>query len=210
MNSTFYTDLKSALAKPIPGASAHLNMVPSGRTEKYMSPNGSYKKASVHITVFEKNSEPHLLYIKRASVIKDDKHSGQISFPGGQLEDSDLTLEDCALRETNEELGLDISKIERLGPITPIYVYVSNFMVYPFVGIYHGIPKYTLQKSEVDFVIEAPIRDLLSDSIIKIKDIPVRDLVLRDVPYYDLQGETLWGATAMMTSEFISVLKSIA
>lgn len=210
VNNTFYQDLKSALANPLPGTAAQLNMAPGGRSEKYMTPSGTYKKASVHLTIFEKNSEPHLLFIKRASIIKEDKHSGQISFPGGQLEDSDLTLEDCALRETNEELGLDISKIKRLGPITPIYVYVSNFMVYPFVGIYQGVPKYTLQKSEVDYVIEAPICDFLSDSIIKTKDIPIRDMILSDVPYYDLQGETLWGATAMMTSEFISILKSIA
>lgn len=210
MNSNFYQDLKSAISKSLPGKTAHLKMAPALRSEKYMSPNGSYKKASVHLTVFEKDSEPHLIFIKRASVIKEDKHSGQIGFPGGQVEESDKSLEDCALRETNEELGLNLSKIELLGPMTPIYVYVSNFMVYPFVGIYHGDPEYILQKSEVDYVIEAPISDFLDDSIIKTKDIQIRQGILKDVPFYDLQGETLWGATAMMTSEFISIIKSIA
>ncbi len=210
MNSNFYPNLKSALSKSLPGKNAHLKMAPDLRSEKYMSPSGAYKKASVHLTVIEKNLEPHLLFIKRASLVKEDKHAGQIGFPGGQLEESDESFEDCALRETNEELGLDISKIELLGPMTPIYVYVSNFMVYPFVGIYHGDLDYTLQKSEVDYVIEAPISDFLNDSIVKTKDIQIRQGLLKNVPYYDLQGETLWGATAMMTSEFITIIKSIA
>jgi len=208
VNKAFISKLKSALQETLPGKEAHYKMATADRFENFMNPSGPYKKASVHLTLFEKDTVPHILFIKRAAVTK-DKHSGQISFPGGQLDEVDKSLEECALRETHEELGLDLSRINLLGAMTPIYVYVSNFMVYPFIGIYDGLPEYTLQKSEVDYVIEVPIESFLSETIIMRKDINVRDVILKDVPYYNLNGETLWGATAMMTSEFVSIIKAL-
>lgn len=145
------------------------------------------------------------IYIKRPKRNPHDKHSGQISFPGGQVEPQDKTLEDTAVRETEEELGIPRAKIEVLGQLSSMYVFVSNFNVIPYIGYLPEVPNYNIQASEVDYPLSISIDNLVSQMPPQKKEIKVRNITLKEVPYYDVKGDTLWGATAMITSEFLDI-----
>jgi len=146
-----------------------------------------------------------LTYIKRPSNNPHDKHGGQISFPGGQREPHDKDLKETAIRETEEELGLSREHFEVLGPISKVYVFVSDFNVQPYVGYAKEPLVFAPQKSEVDYVINYPLKKLVTNPILS-KDHTIRGFTLKDIPYYNLQGETLWGATGMMTAEFLKII----
>jgi len=152
--------------------------------------------------------EWHITFIKRP-VHPLDKHSGQISFPGGGMDDSDDTYQACALRETEEEVGIPRDQINVIGALTKLYVYASNNLVYPYVGYIAEPLKFTIQESEVERVITCPMSYFENESIVKHTVIQGRGYRLNHVPYYDLYGEILWGATAMMMSELVHLWKQI-
>ncbi len=168
----------------------------------YSIPEKDYKTACVNFLLYEKDGEAYVCYIKRKE-INGDPHSGQISLAGGQLEAQDSSLEDCALRELEEEIGVSRQDAQLIRQLTPLYVYVSNFLVYPYITTLDYTPNFELQVSEVHSVLEVPLSYLSNPQIFGKTDIKVRGSVLKNVPYYDLFGHVLWGATAMMTSEFL-------
>ncbi len=155
-----------------------------------------------------KGNQWHITYIER-TVQAQDKHSGQISFPGGKMEDQDDSLASCAIRETQEELGIDGGSLEVVGSLSPLYVYASDFMVYPFVGILDFEPSYRSQKSEVARIIEMPLTYFMQKGRVQYTDLELRETTLRNVPYFDLEGKILWGATAMITKELIHIWERI-
>jgi 8-oxo-dGTP pyrophosphatase MutT (NUDIX family) len=144
--------------------------------------------------------------MERTSRYPADKHAGQISFPGGRKEDNETILE-CALRETHEEIGIEASEIEVLGSLSELYIGVSNFLVYPYLAIAKNELVYTPEVEEVQSIIESPIDYLFHPDTVKQKDITAGKRTLKNVPYYDLHGKTLWGATAMITSEILALIK---
>ena len=178
----------------------------ASEAERYYTDQSTARKAAVMALFMPINQEWHLLYMKRPQHPK-DMHSGQISFPGGGLEGKE-SLEQCALRETYEEIGVPVDAIEVIGSLTKLYVYASNNLVFPYVGYVKQTLELQLQESEVEKVIPVPMSYFdRPDEIIKTKTLTVRDHTLYDVPYYDLFGETIWGATAMITSELIHIWK---
>lgn len=123
------------------------------------------------------------------------------------MEPSDKDLAETALRETREEIGISEDKVELLGALTHLYIPVSNFLVHPFVGLHSGTPDFKLQQAEVRKIITPPLDLFLSPDCKKTKDIAFANgVTLKDVPYYDVHGRVLWGATAMIIAEFLSVL----
>ncbi len=158
--------------------------------------------AAVVILLFKKDEKWHTVYMLRRSH-PNDKHSGQISFPGGKYEQSDENLETCALRELAEETGIDVSNVKILGKLNEVFVKVSNFLVVPFVGVVDAEPKFTPDKTEVEKLIVVSIPSLVDPKLRDTVDITVRGNVLKDIPYFDLKGHTLWGATAIMTAELL-------
>ena len=135
-------------------------------------------------------------------------HSNQVSLPGGLREATDPDLVTTALRETREELGINDSLIQVLGSLTKLNIPVSGIEVSPFVGFYPGIPQFDPDPSEVSYLIEIPLADLLNpqnmrDGVRIILNKPVR------VPYFHLEGEQVWGATAMILSEFLEILRKL-
>lgn len=198
--------LNEALKKPLPGWEGQKIMSSVGYDLHRQAKNSS-KKAAVMLLLFpDENGAIQTVYIQRPSNNPNDKHSGQISFPGGQVEKDDKSMEETAIRETYEEIGIASHSISILGALSTIYVFVSDFIVSPYVGFSSTIPEFTLQKSEVHKVITYPI-SLLQKQKKKVKDLKVSNYMLKDIPYYDLNGETLWGATAMITSEFLEILR---
>lgn len=166
------------------------------------------RKAGVLALLAPKENEWNVIFIKRASHPL-DKHSGQISFPGGGLEKVDASLEDCALRETFEEIGVAQESIKVLGPLTKLYVFASNNLVFPYVGYIEEQQDFKIQEDEVERVITVPLAYFTDETIIKSTSLSVRNLTIDDVPYYDVYGEVLWGATAMMMSELIELWKKL-
>lgn len=134
-------------------------------------------------------------------------HSGQVSLPGGRYEPSDRDLSDTALRETEEEIGVIASSVELLGALSELYIPPSNFMVHPFVGWTDRRPVFIPDHQEVEEVIEADLTDLMDDRKIKKRKIPLRNGLVILAPCFELGGSVVWGATAMILSEFREVVR---
>ncbi len=133
-------------------------------------------------------------------------HKGQVSLPGGAQEPGE-TLETTALREVAEELGIAASCIEVLdGPLTPVYIPISGFRVTPFVGFAPIRPALTAAPDEVIEIIEAPLEAIVDDGSIHEEEWDIRG-ESRSVPFFAIHGHKVWGATAMMLSEFAEMLK---
>lgn len=206
MDRAFIEILKTRLSQPLPGRTAQSKMAPASRRE--FSPAPDARIACVLALLYPKSKVWNIALIERVtSNIKNDRHSGQISFPGGQYETSDRLLESAALREAEEEIGVLSSDISLIGQLSDVYIPVSNFLVHPFVGFMEYTPEFVPQPSEVKSILEVPILQLKDPSSIRFTDLKISSgMTLENVPYYNLHGHIVWGATAMMLSEFVDVL----
>ncbi|ALJ04997.1 NUDIX hydrolase [Pseudalgibacter alginicilyticus] len=136
-------------------------------------------------------------------------HSAQIGFPGGKLEKQDASLEETALRETFEELGVPITRMEVVCELSQIYIPPSNFYVQPFIGISKTTPNFIKQDSEVEAILEVPLHHFLDDKLVATKKVSTSYSVDVEVPAFILNNHIVWGATAMMLSEIKDLLKQI-
>ncbi|MBP7274208.1 MAG: CoA pyrophosphatase [Saprospiraceae bacterium] len=201
--------LQKRLRQPLPGWYAQRNMAASQmRSISPIAPPQDAKQSAVLFTLFEKNSDWFTLLIERTQRNVSDKHSGQISFPGGKRDMADNSLQATAIRETWEEIGLMISEKEILGALTPLYIPVSNFWVQPFLAHIIIPQTFTIQPTEVVQVLEVKLDDLLDSNNLRLKDVQVGSgFQLKNVPHFMVNGVAVWGATAMMINELLTLLK---
>ena len=136
-------------------------------------------------------------------------HSAQIGFPGGKLEAQDRSLEDAAVRETFEEIGVPIQDIEVLRPLTEVYIPPSNFYVLPFLGFTRKTPKFIKEESEVEQIIEVLLHHFMDDENVTTKTVATSYNVEVEVPAFELNEHIVWGATAMMLSEIKDILNNV-
>lgn len=136
-------------------------------------------------------------------------HSAQVGFPGGKLEKSDASIQEAALRETYEEIGVPAQTIEVLKKMTQVYIPPSNFFVQPYVGLTTKTPKFIKQDDEVEDIIEVALRDLLDETNVITERVSTSYKVNVDVPAFKLNEHVVWGATAMMLSEIKDLLKEM-
>jgi 8-oxo-dGTP pyrophosphatase MutT (NUDIX family) len=197
--------LERELEEELPGYQAHIKMAPKERQE-YTDIPDTHIKACVLALLFPKNKAWHITLIHRVSDNPNDPHAGQLGFPGGKFEDTDYSYQDCALREAEEELGITASEIGIIGELSSLYIPLSNYLIYPFVGFLSSEPDFNPQKSEVSSVITLPLNDLIDNRNKKQTKIETTTKTLEDVPYYDVHDIPLWGATAMIISELEHVL----
>ena len=136
-------------------------------------------------------------------------HSNQVGFPGGRVEEDDRDLEETALRETEEEVGIPQKDIRVIKKMTQIYIPPSNFWVQPYIGLMDKTPVLVPQESEVEAVLEIALEDFLSDSCLTRQTLSTSYAKNIEVPAFLLSGHVVWGATAMMLSEMKEVLKQV-
>jgi 8-oxo-dGTP pyrophosphatase MutT (NUDIX family) len=205
----FIKKLSDRYAKGLPGREHQLKMgVPHSYAR--MEPPPDARKACVLILLFLKDKAWHVLLTERSTNLN-DRHKGQISFPGGQIEAHDESRAACALREAHEEVGVLPHQVQIIGEMTDLYIAVSNFHVFPFLAWTDTPPQYQRQISEVKQIIETPLSILQDLGNQKTMDLNVYDgsLVLKDVPYFDVFGKIVWGATAMMLSELLVLMNAV-
>jgi len=201
--------IQSGLQHPLPGVTAHNKMAHAARRAKFDVPDNA-RQASVLALLYPKLEEWHIVFIERTSRNPNDQHKGQISFPGGSYDVSDPDFKFTALREANEEIGVDPNDIQILGELTDLYIPVSNFNVNPFVGLMNYRPSFIPQESEVASILEIPFQTFLNPNIRQKTNIKITpQITMKDVPYFNIDNKILWGATAMMMSELIEVIQLV-
>lgn len=204
--TTLLESLQEA-SSTLPGRSMHRLLSPVDITD-YQPPTTGYREAAVMVLLYPKDKVWHTVYIKRTANDPRDKHAGQISLPGGKAESYDTTPAHTAAREVHEEIGVRQEHIHIINPLSDLYVSPSNFMVYPYIGIIDYTPVFVPQVSEVDGIVESSLSYLQQMPILT-KTLDVRGSNRRRIPYYNLHGHTLWGATSMITAEFVAILAKV-
>ena len=203
----FINKIADRLRQPLPGAEAQYKLAHVSRHHAPTPPD-DVRQAAVLALFYLKADDWHIVLIERESSNPNDRHGGQIGLPGGKYETSDASLQDTALREAEEEVGVDASRVEVLGALTELYIPVSNFQVNPYVGFTNYTPNFSPQIEEVRAILEVPFRVFQQPEALRSTDLRITpNITLRNVPYFAVQDKIVWGATAMMLSELIEALR---
>ena len=207
--NTIINQLRLALARPLPGLDAQLQMAPRPRVgwDPLKFPEDA-RAAAALLLLYPHNDTVNITLTVRGAELRN--HTGQVSFPGGRV-DAGETVEQAALREAYEEVGVDPRTIEVLGRLTPLHIPVSRYILHPIVAFTEIRPAFQRAEWEVARIIEAPVSRLSDPSVVK-REIRTRAVkgqsIDVDVPYFDIDGEKVWGATAMVLAEFCAILDS--
>lgn len=165
------------------------------------------RKAAVLVGLFDQDGEIHIVFIRRASTLR--SHSGEIAFPGGGVERSDSSIVMTALREAQEEIGLDPTLATVMGILHPVFTVVSNYLIVPVVAFLpRGLGELTLQASEVTETIILPLQGLANPAIAH-TEIWTREGLPRTIFFYDYGPHRIWGATARILSALLNLLAAL-
>lgn len=208
MDFDYFLSLISKIENaPLGGFNSHGKMIPKER-ELIKTPQdikSNPRKAAVLALFYpDNNNTTHFLLILRADY--DGTHAAQIAFPGGKFEISDENLQITALRETSEEVGVNMAHITLAKKMTDTFIPPSNFLVSPFIGFTNEQPEF-IANHEVEELIEVPLKDLLNEESVSSKNLSTSYMKNIDVPCFSLNNITVWGATAMMLSEIKDLIK---
>ena len=205
MVTDWIAGLKEELTRPLPGLQAQMRMAPSViRPGKSKLP---LRDSGVLLLLYPVKEQLYTVFMKRPEY--GGPHSGQISFPGGKFEKGDASLTDTALRESHEEIGISPGIGGSAGYINAAVPFRSAILNYlPVVGFLPEKPHFITDPKEVVYLIEAEIDLLLKRWIVK-REILILGNLSIEVPYYDIHGNHVWGATAMILSEFLEVIRRL-
>jgi 8-oxo-dGTP pyrophosphatase MutT (NUDIX family) len=192
------------LARQLPGETAQDTMAPRPRSYAEHANHAvlDAKVNGVLILFYLRDGEVYLPLILRP--IYPGVHSGQVSLPGGRIEDEDTDVVACALREAEEEIGISRDEVQVLGQLSPLYIGASNNTVYPVVGWLCKSPKFQSDEREVAQLIEVPLCSLQDPGNMRTEH---RNLRGRSalVPYFEVCDQIIWGATAMILAELLAL-----
>lgn len=197
--------LAARLAAPLPGLPAQSRMAPRPRRgwDPMHLPDG-LRDAAALVLIYPREGDAHLVLTVRASDLP--QHAGQVSLPGGAV-DAGESFEQAALREAWEEVGVPPEDVSVAGALTPLHIPVSGFMLHPLVGVTPRAPAFAPHVREVARVAEVSLAHLAS---------PSAEALTRwrhegrefEIPYFDVDGLQVWGATAMVLGEFVELLRT--
>jgi len=208
MIKAFVQSITQLLNEPLPGAAAHQIMAPVARQVKAfdITDYPDARIGCVMLLFYPKGAHIYLALIKRPDY--DGVHGGQISFPGGGIEQGDEDEVFTALRETQEEIGVKANLIKVLGQLSNVYIPPSNFFVFPFIGYTEHQPEFVLNDVEVTSIIEMPISILLQEEHKSTISINRKEITF-EAPCYIFEGHAIWGATAIILSELEWLLRKL-
>ena len=194
--------LAGALQQPLPGAAAQAKMAPRPRRgwpEGFTSDQARH--AAGLLLLFPIDAAPHIVLTLRSAGVR---HGGQVSLPGGVVEAGESFV-DTALREAHEEVAFAADDVRVLGMLTPLDIPVSGFRLHPVVASLDRRPSFRPSQGEVERILEVPVATLLDPATIGWRPM-TRVGVELDVPAFITHDATIWGATAMVLAEFLSLL----
>ena len=196
--------LQIRLINNLPGKDEQWRMrVTSDKSYNFDNTEEDAIQSAVLILLYEENGVICFTLTERTQTV--EHHRGQISLPGGARE-ADEKLSSTAIRETQEEIGIYADDVDIIGALSPLFVPVTRFIINPFVGIINANFEPQPAPEEVETVISVHVNELLNDDneLQEKRNLRGYDM---NIPYFLLSGHKVWGATAMILSEFKTVLK---
>lgn len=207
--SYFKNNIKSLQTLKLGGIDAQFKLAPKIRTkytESFVNSKNPKKAAVLVLFYPNENHETTFLLTKRADY--NGTHGSQISFPGGKYDNKDISLENTALRETFEEVGVEMQQVSIFKQMTDVYIPPSNFLVTPFLSYIDFQPNF-VKNHEVAATINVPLTQLLDEASISTEILSTSYATNIEVPCYKLNNYIVWGATAMMLSEIQELIKKL-
>jgi 8-oxo-dGTP pyrophosphatase MutT (NUDIX family) len=197
--------LSERLKKELPGKLAQLEAIPYRKVDYGTFNMDTARKSGVLILFYIKQSEPHIILIQRP--VYKGTHSGQIAFPGGKVEETDIDIEYTALREANEEVGVVMDDVEVIGQLTDMFIPVSNFIVTPVIGFIDYSPNFILDPREVAEVVSVQLSKITEITELTLNKVKLNTGLKIEVPTFELNNKIVWGATAVILNELRHVLQ---
>jgi 8-oxo-dGTP pyrophosphatase MutT (NUDIX family) len=173
-----------------------------GARARRVVPPGPLVQAAVLVPLVDRG-EPTLVFAQRTEHV--GHHKGQISFPGGTRAPGDTSLLEAALRECEEEVGLPRAAVEPLGALDDTETFATQFVITPWVGIVREPPAWQPDGEEIERVIEVPLGALGAPGVFRVEQWE-RAGVTRPVYFYDVDGVTIWGATARILKHYLDLV----
>lgn len=161
--------------------------------------------SAVLVPLYEQDGEAHLVFTRRAWNLR--SHRGEVSFPGGRRDPTDIDLVATALREAHEEIALDPDEVEVVGELDRLTTVSSPSLIVPYVGCLRGRPALVPAEVEVDAVLHVGIGELLDPAIYREEVWPLRPEV--PIIFFELERDTLWGATARMVRNLLELVTGV-
>ena len=173
-----------------------------GARQRRIVPPGPLVPAAVLVPIVDRG-EPYLVFAKRTERVL--SHQGQIAFPGGRVAPSDPGLLETALREAEEEIGLPPAAVEPLGPLDDTETWASQYVITPWVGLVRAPVAWRPDGEEIEKVVEVPLAALLDRTNFRVER-RERGGAMRDIYFWDWDGETIWGATARIVKDYLELV----
>lgn len=200
---TVLKQMSEVLLHPLPGKAGQMAMAPLPIDEERFADLDltRARKGAVLLLLYPDKGGCMVPFIKRS--LYEGTHAGQISLPGGKWEPSDASLAYTAQRETEEEIGVKMESMKILGRLSSLYIPPSNYLVEPFIGFVENKPAFIPDPREVDRIITCSFAHLVNQTTRKQKELIIRKDYHLTAPYFDIDNEVVWGATAMILSELL-------
>ncbi len=204
------SELQELFRQELPGEDTHVEFAPvRGRTSAFLATGAPYRESAVAIVLSPSEKRPgELTVLITQRQQYEGKHSGQLSFPGGKRETTDLSLQQTAIRECFEEIGLELQPENQVGKLSQLYIPVSGFLVDPYVFFLEELPdEFKLNEREVQTLYKVELEPLFEETAIERRDVEVmKGKIVRDIPHF-IQGEiAIWGATAILLNELKTLI----
>ena len=207
--------LQALLAQQkLPGWTAHQTMInqryqSQDRQSTALNPPANHRQASVLVLLYPKTQIWHTALMQRPDTAR--THTRQVSFPGGKAENFDPSPMHTALRETQEEFGINVPSEQVLAPLSPLYIPPSRMYVRPYLAYLDHYPQFQPDQGEVSQILETPLFWLLENHRRKIGPVRIypENIEIDNIPFFDFHNRPVWGATAMMLSEVAALLQQL-